>query len=1194
MADAPRSPILRHIRHLIGAGPAGLTDGELLDRFVSRRDEDAVAELVRRHGPLVLGACRRVLADGHAAEDVFQATFLVLVRKAAALDRRRPLGTWLYTVAYRLALTARAEAERRRRREVEAARRHPEAILPDRPDELCLAVEEELQRLPERYRAPLVLCYLEGKTSEQAAQALGWPRGSVSRRLAEARDRLRERLRCRGYLRPGVATAVLAAAAQAAPAVPPSLLDHTTRAALWFTAERGTTAGFLSAGALRLARKGLRTMALQKLKIASVLLLTVGLLGGGGTLAVRSVVGAPAAGPAPTAGDPAPGRDALPAGAAARLGSMQLRHGDAIHFLRFTPDGRRLVTAGKDGTLRLWDMATGTEIRRYERPEPPKGPAEAATPLAEKRDGPVPPNAMMMPALPPPRDFRVALSEDGRLLAAVRDNAAYVWDLASGRLLHTFRDERVGGPGRLADLAFTADGKSLTTVSDDRAVTVWDLDSGKQVRRRDGESPDPGVKFRGSVALAPGGRHVAWETFDPASQNAALTVQDLTTGKALGEAALPLGGARALTFAPDGKTAAWTSFDDVIRLWDATAAKEPRLLNGPAPANKPRSASVDSLVFTADGKTVAACRSDGTVRIWDVASGKAVCQLGTSPPEPAMQRRVFIRMAGGLLHASPVQLAFAPDGKTVAASLGGSVIRRFDAHTGQEIAPTAGGHAGPVTALHLAPDGQTLTTYAANDDVHVWDLATGREARRVPLPRNVTHTALAADGRYLAASAGDAVTVWDLATAEEAGKINPGPQGVTALALAPDGQTVATRGQLSREITLWDRATGRARQTLTASAEDGGAGATQVLVSRDVNGVLCPDLVFSPDGRYLAGAGPKRQLCLWDVPSGRTVWEQTLPGDQVAERLAFTGRGLSLAALNHDGTVTLYERATGEPRCRLGRPSPPRGAPIAMVGGMPFRVDGLGGEGSTPLAVAGSADGRFLATAYAESVIHLWDVVTGTEVGQLKGHDGGVVSLVFSADGERLVSGSVDTTALVWDVGKRCRAVAAEGPAPSAADLEAEWAALAGEDAARAFAAVRQLAGHPAQAAEVVRQHLRPAAAADPERLARLIADLDRPEFAARQKATADLAALGEQARPALTKALAGDPSLEVRQRMERLLDKLSGKPGGNQLREVRAVEALELAGGPEARQALEALARGAAEARLTREARAALQRLTR
>src|SRR5260370_36764627 len=124
MAEAPSSPFLHHIRHLIGSVPAaGMTDGQLLERFLTDRDETAVEVLVRRYGPLVFGVCRRVLHSAHAAEDAFQATFLVLMRRAPSLDRSRPLGNWLYTVAYRLALRARANEARRRQCEGQAAPR---------------------------------------------------------------------------------------------------------------------------------------------------------------------------------------------------------------------------------------------------------------------------------------------------------------------------------------------------------------------------------------------------------------------------------------------------------------------------------------------------------------------------------------------------------------------------------------------------------------------------------------------------------------------------------------------------------------------------------------------------------------------------------------------------------------------------------------------------------------------------------------------------------------------------------------------------------------------------------------------------------------------------------------------------------------------------------------------------------------
>jgi RNA polymerase sigma factor (sigma-70 family) len=176
------------------------TDGQLLEQFVANRDEAAFADLVRRYGSLVLGVCRRVLGDTHQAEDAFQTTFLVLVRRANSLDGREPLGNWLYAVAYRTATKARMIAARRRARERQAMGLTSEAYLVDEEawDELRPILDEELSQLPRKYRAPLILCYLEGKTQQQAAQELGWPSGSMSRRMDRARQLLRARLEKRG------------------------------------------------------------------------------------------------------------------------------------------------------------------------------------------------------------------------------------------------------------------------------------------------------------------------------------------------------------------------------------------------------------------------------------------------------------------------------------------------------------------------------------------------------------------------------------------------------------------------------------------------------------------------------------------------------------------------------------------------------------------------------------------------------------------------------------------------------------------------------------------------------------------------------------------------------------------------------------------------------------------------------------
>ena len=187
MAAIERGMVLRQVERLFGHGTiAGLTDAELLERFVARRDEAAFAALVQRHGPMVLATCRRVLRDPHDAEDAFQAVFLVLVRKADSIHGCAALGGWLHRVAVRIAVQANDDAARRRVQErragaLAAARTMPEGA----DDDLWGVIHAEIDRLPERYRLPLVLCHLEGLTREETARRLHWSNGEVRGRLAK-------------------------------------------------------------------------------------------------------------------------------------------------------------------------------------------------------------------------------------------------------------------------------------------------------------------------------------------------------------------------------------------------------------------------------------------------------------------------------------------------------------------------------------------------------------------------------------------------------------------------------------------------------------------------------------------------------------------------------------------------------------------------------------------------------------------------------------------------------------------------------------------------------------------------------------------------------------------------------------------------------------------------------------------------
>jgi RNA polymerase sigma factor (sigma-70 family) len=350
MAAVHPNPFLHHIHQLIGSDPAGaLTDMQLLERFLADRDEAAVEVLVRRYGPLVLGVCRRVLGNAHAAEDAFQATFLVLVRKASSLGHCRHLGSFLYKVAYRLALRARANEARRRQREAQVARNRPDGEgQPATTADVIVALEEELHKLPEKHRTPLVLCYLEGKTSEQAAQILGCPRGSISARLAQARHRLRSCLARRGYAVGAAALASLLGDALAQAAVPLPLLANTARAAVWFAGEEAGVVSGASAGAVALARGAVRTMFVHKLKIAAGLVLAAVMLGAGATLLLKA---------APPAGSPEPPAEQAPAEARPDRAAA-----GTLRVVILDPQGKPLPDASIHASI--WTEEKGFEANR--------------------------------------------------------------------------------------------------------------------------------------------------------------------------------------------------------------------------------------------------------------------------------------------------------------------------------------------------------------------------------------------------------------------------------------------------------------------------------------------------------------------------------------------------------------------------------------------------------------------------------------------------------------------------------------------------------------------------------------------------------------------------------------------------------------------------------------------------------------
>jgi RNA polymerase sigma factor (sigma-70 family) len=304
MTPTQLDPVLRHVRRLAGTPPGReASDSQLLQRFAAGREEVAFAALVQRHGPLVLGVCRRVLRHEQDAEDAFQATFLTLARNAASIHRTEAVGSWLYRVAHRIATKAGADMARRRTRERAAV---PPTRGADRGEmayrELQEVLQEELGHLPEKYRAPFVLCCLEGRSGAEAAGLLGCKPGTVTGRLTRARQQLQRRLARRGVVLSAVLTATALAARGATAAVPAALARQTVRAAL-----PDTAAGAVSARVATLVDGATHSLFATRARIATVLLLAVSLVAGAGVVTRQAVAAKQAAPPGAAAQAPAAG-----------------------------------------------------------------------------------------------------------------------------------------------------------------------------------------------------------------------------------------------------------------------------------------------------------------------------------------------------------------------------------------------------------------------------------------------------------------------------------------------------------------------------------------------------------------------------------------------------------------------------------------------------------------------------------------------------------------------------------------------------------------------------------------------------------------------------------------------------------------------------------------------------------------------
>ena len=950
MSSATLARLVSHYRGLCGTAAAA-PDSELLRRFVRSGDADAFAELLSRHAGLVWGVCRRTLPQEADCEDAFQATFLALARNARSIDPVRPLGAWLHAVAVRVARRALGRTLRLRTGDLPAECVAPADFAGDvAVRDLFRAVDEEIARLPATLRVPVVLCCLEGRARDEAAEALGCSVLAVKSRLERARQLLRESLARRGIPLPA-AFFVLGLGASAVGAGTKARAVEAALGAASPSVVRLAAAGAPGFGALMLAT------------VAAITVLAVGVGAAGlrqappkDTPPAAKETSAPKTDPVLTRVDKF--GDPLPDGAVRRFGTLRFRH-ESVAALAFTGDGKRLVAGVGHSPLAVFDPADGRKLAQV-------GEASANN------------------------NYGFALSPDGKHVFTTGYHLAK-FDLASGAKVRQFEAVRPSA------VAVSPNGKKVACFREHRPeAMVFDVETGKKLadlNLKDLPATTWGPYVR-ELAFSPDGQVVAAVVFEAKElkpnritlTHAGLRLWDAATGNPLGLAGPADPPPAVFAFVPGTKLLAYFGKGRAIHLWDTEANKEVRTIiaakdDGPT-----------TLTVSADGKTVAGYRETGEVIVYAMKDGRELRRFQT-----------------GGTSVGPVVVALSPDGSLVACGklYGDASVRVWEVDTGKERLADAG-HRGPAEPS-MSADGRTLVSRGSGQVFH-WDLTTGEgkakpddtkepdgyvrgsdfvrpkyrtpryqytlnqaEARievhtrdgstlvaKAPIPKEYQRGhAFSADGRHLAVSFQDrgyTLLLWSPETRDEPFRLAGHPDAVQQMIFTKDGKYLiagaGTHNMYKTEtVFVYETATGKLVRKLATNSAPG-------------------KMLLTADDRTLIAGG------LWNDATVR-VWDLA------------TGRELATMV---------------DPAVKVPSVAEPRGGETSSIGGLVLSADErflavlTGSAGSSSVSVwdtgswklvkafkparprcdsaslAFACDGRSVFAAYLDSTILEWDV----------------------------------------------------------------------------------------------------------------------------------------------------------------------------------------------------------------------------
>jgi len=927
--------------------------------------------------------------------------------------------------------------------------------------------------------------------------------------------------------------------------------------------------------------------------------------------------------------------DPLPPGALARFGSMRFRVAGANHCLAVSPDGKMLA-AGGEFILRLWDRATGGELHSVKL----KGDRVLAVLFS--------PNGKHFAALTDSRPYSGRARSD-----AAPDVAVIVGTVAGGKVRTLAR-----GKYDHDVLVFTPDGKHLLTWgggSEEGAAVLWDVAGGKQVRR---------FPHARCYALAPDGKTLAGGT--GGERRGSVHLWDVQSGAETRQMHGHRCPVHTLAFSPDGRTLASgskahpSSFDpddpprtrdNSVRLWDVNSGKErlpPRRHAYP----------IERVLFAPDGKTFVSLEERGRLFLWDAATGKlresfyfagfrrSNALLYSQDGEylfyrgasSGRQKTITLNQwditAGTERHWQvPVRedpvLACSPDGKTLFAL--GERVRAWDVATGEE-QHSADGPFEDVVAVDFAPDGKSLLILSGDHRLRLWDIARNAYAPSFAV-RDVASYRFTPDRRSLRIVGNDeSLSVRDLASGRIVRQDRGGPPDGRRR-WSPDGRFFATIGTGGR-IHLWDAARGEEIHRL--------AGHRGTVTS----------VRFSPDARWLFSVGEDATIQWWDVRTGQRIerfqeeatnhvcyglsqdsrllawacgerihlWDlaarkevKMFPGHAFGtEQIELEGDGTILVSTGADDfAIRCWDSRTG----REFRTIQARGISIYDSIHLFTSPDGrvlsyaplsrrnaeyalhqpsTGREicrTKTAIPPALSANGKIIAVLGDKLTFR--ETLTGDVIAETPVlHRDGIDAVEFSPDGKFLITTGRDSMKILWNW-RRLAGLAREGDAKvSDKELATAWEDLTSPDTRKGYRALVTLTDADDKAVTLLRQRLRPATTAERQHWRKWIADLDNSNFAVREKTSRALSELGIESERFLRRAAAEKVSLETRRRLEQILasDEMK-RISGDSLRKIRATQVLEAIGTPAARELLEAWSGGAADAWLTQEAKSALRR---